>query len=136
MAGEEVELKAMATVVSNLLAGSILKDALVTKIHPFPAQVDLKSVMSALMMLKEVAFEIVMTALDLAGLTLIPVMLASMLKIAEEEVELKAMATVESNLLAGYILNDAVVTTMHPFPVQVDLKLLMLALMMLKELVL
>ena len=77
-----------------------------------------------------------MTALDLVGLTLIPVMLASMLKIAEEEVELKAMATVESNLLAGYILNDAVVTTMHPFPVQVDLKLLMLALMMLKELVL
>ena len=127
-------MKAMATVVSNLLVGSILKDALVTKIHPFPAQVDLKSVMSA--MLKEVAFEMVMTALDLAGLTLIPVMLASMLKIAEEEVELKAMATVESNLLAGYILKDAVVTTMHPFPVQVDLKLLMLALMMLKEVVL
>ena len=129
-------MKAMATVVSNLLAGSILKDALVTKIHPFLAQVDLKLVMSALMMLKEVAFEMVMTTLDLAGLTLIPVMLASMLKIAEEEVELKAMATVESNLLAGYILKDAVVTTMHPFPVQVDLKLLMLALMMLKELVL
>ena len=129
-------MKAMATVVSNLLERSILKDALVTMRHPFPVQVSLKLVMLAMMMLKEVAFEMVMTALDLVGLTLIPVMLASMLKIAEEEVKLKAMATVESNLLAGYILNDAEVTTMHPFPVQVDLKLLMLALMMLKEVVL
>ena len=78
----------------------------------------------------------VMTVLDLGGLTLIPVMLASTLKIAEEEVVLKAMATVVSNLLAGSILKDAVVTTMHPFPVQMNLKLVMLALMMLKELAL
>ena len=48
-------MKAMATVMSNLLAGSILKDALVTTTHPFPVQVDLKSVMLALMMLEEVA---------------------------------------------------------------------------------
>ena len=52
--GEEVELKAMATVMSNLLAGSILKDAVVTMMHPFPVKVNLKSVMLALMMLKEV----------------------------------------------------------------------------------
>ena len=48
--------------------------------HPFPVQVDLKSVMLTLMMLKEVALEMVMTVLDLAGLTLMPLMLASTLK--------------------------------------------------------
>ena len=53
-------MKAMATVMSNQL-----KDALVTMIHPFPVQVDLKSVM---------------IVLDLAGLTLMLVTLALMLK--------------------------------------------------------
>ena len=70
----------MAIVMSNLLAGSILKDVVVTRIHPFPVQVDLKLVMLALMMLKEMAFEMVMTVLDLAGLTLMLVTLALMLK--------------------------------------------------------
>ena len=126
-------MKAMVTVVSNLLERSILKDALVTMRHPFLVQVSLKLVMLALMMLKEVALEMVMNMLDLEGLPLMLVMFALTLKIAGEEVELKAMTTVMSNLLAGSILKDAVVTTMHPFPVQVDLKSVMLTLMMLKE---
>ena len=61
-------MKAMATLMSNLLAGSILEDALVITMHPFPVQVDLKLVMLALMTLKEVVLE--MTMLDLAELTL------------------------------------------------------------------
>ena len=74
-------MKAMATVMSNMMAGSILEDALVITMHPFPVQVDLKLVMLALMTLKEVVLE--MTMLDLAELTLmhLRVMVAEILVI-------------------------------------------------------
>ena len=71
----------MATVMSNMMAGSILEDALVITMHPFPVQVDLKLVMLALMTLKEVVLE--MTVLDLVELTLmhLRVMVAEILVI-------------------------------------------------------